>query len=246
MSESTFESKCILVVDDHVEIVKTVAMNFKARGYRTLAAPDAKTALKFLSEMSADAMILDLGLPDMDGIDLLIQIRSWSEIPILILSGRTELDKKLTALKAGADDYISKPFEVDELVARVEAVFRRIRKPSASPIFYIGKWKIDLASRLVEESAPEKGTLHLTPIEWRILESLLLKSGSLVTQKDLLRAVWGANYEKETNYLRLYIGQLRKKIEPNPQLPQFILTEPGIGYRLMARQVIDQIEEESN
>ena len=244
--ETNFENKCILVVDDHMDIVKTVAMNFKARGYRTLAAPDAKTALKLLSEMSPDAMILDLGLPDMDGMDLLAQIRMWSDIPILILSGRTELDKKLRALKAGADDYISKPFEIDELVARVEAVFRRITKTSTRSLFHIGKWRVDLANKIVKDSDGEDGTLHLTPIEWNILENLIVKSGSLVTQKELLKAVWGTGYEKETNYLRLYIGQLRKKLEPNPQLPQFLLTEPGIGYRLIAKQITDVKEEEEN
>jgi two-component system KDP operon response regulator KdpE len=244
MTEAIFESKCILVVDDHSEIVRTVAMNFKARGYRTLSAPDAKTALTFLSEMSPDAMILDLGLPDMDGIDLLTQIRSWSDIPILILSGRTELDKKLSALKAGADDYISKPFEIDELVARVEAVFRRIKRPTSKPIFLIGDWRVDLANRSIVDFTKSNEQLHLTPIEWDVLSNLLAKSGGLVTQKELLQGVWGASYEKETNYLRLYISQLRKKFEPNPQLPQFILTEAGIGYRMMATQVFDQKEEE--
>lgn len=229
-----FSSKCILIVDDHLEIVRTLVMNFRARGYRTLAAPDAKAALSLVAEMSPDAIILDLGLPDMDGTDLITQIRGWSDIPILVLSGRTELDKKISALKAGADDYISKPFEIDELVARVEAVFRRIKTITPTPIYLMGDWRIDLAKRQISDTSGVKEDAHLTPIEWRILERLLSKTGGLVSQKELLQEVWGAGYEKETNYLRLYIGQLRKKLEVIPGLPELIMTEPGIGYRLHA------------
>lgn len=229
-----FARRCILIVDDHIEIVRTLVMNFRAREYRTLAAPDAKTALSLIAEMSPDAIILDLGLPDMDGTDLITQIRRWSDIPILVLSGRTELDKKITALKAGADDYISKPFEVDELVARVEAVFRRIKTTSLTPIYLMGSWRIDLSKHLISDVTGVRGDAHLTPIEWRLLEKLLNKVGGLVPQKELLQDVWGAGYEKETNYLRLYISQLRRKLETDARLPEFILTEPGIGYRLHA------------
>lgn len=233
MSENN--PKCILIVDDHLEIVKTLVMNFRARGYRTLSAGDAKSAAALVAEGNPDAMILDLGLPDMDGADLIVSIRTWSNLPILVLSGRTELDRKLNALKSGADDYISKPFEIDEVVARVEAVLRRSKESTTNPLFAIGDWKIDLSKHLITDA--EDSELHLTPIEWRLLEYLLSKSGTLVSQKELLQAVWGNAYESETNYLRLFISQLRKKLEPNPQLPQFILTEPGIGYRLMAESV---------
>jgi len=228
------KKKCILIVDDHMEIVRTLVMNFKARGYRTLSAGDAKTASELVAEATPDAMILDLGLPDMDGGELIGKIRSWSNVPILVLSGRTELDRKLSALKSGADDYISKPFEIDEVIARVEAVLRRTKDSTSNPYFQMGNWKIDLPKHQVSDSVGDKGDLHLTPIEWRLLEYLLSKSGSLVSQKDLLQAVWGNSYESETNYLRLFISQLRKKLEPNPQLPIYILTEPGIGYRLIA------------
>lgn len=227
-------SKCILIVDDHIDIVRTLVMNFRARGYRTLAAPDATVALSTLAEMSPDAMILDLGLPDMDGTEVIAQIRGWSNIPILVLSGRTELDKKISALKAGADDYISKPFEIDELVARVEAVFRRIKSTTRAPIYIMGEWLVDISKRQITDVKEMKEDAHLTPIEWRLFEKLLNKPGGLVSQKELLQEVWGAGYEKETNYLRLYISQLRKKLEKNPGLPEFILTEPGIGYRLQA------------
>lgn len=228
----TPEKNCILIVDDHLEIVKTLMMNFRARGYRTLSAGDAKTAAALVAEGNPDAMILDLGLPDMDGADLIVSIRSWSNLPILVLSGRTELDRKLSALKSGADDYISKPFEIDEVIARVEAVLRRSKDSVAIPRFRIGAWAVDLSKHTITD---EQGSdLHLTPIEWRLLEYLLSKSGQLVSQKELLQSVWGDSYENETNYLRLFISQLRKKLEPNPQLPQFILTEPGIGYRLIA------------
>jgi len=226
--------KCILIVDDHIEIVRTLVMNFRARGYRTISASDAKTASSLVAEVNPDAMILDLGLPDMDGTDLIVQIRSWSNLPILVLSGRTELDKKLGALKSGADDYISKPFEIDELIARVEAVFRRTKDQASTPFYRLNSWQIDLSKHQISDIDQMKPDVHLTPIEWRLFEYLLLKAGSLVSQKELLQAVWGKAYENETNYLRLFISQLRKKLEPNPQLPSFILTEPGIGYRLIA------------
>jgi len=229
------EKKCILIVDDHLEIVRTLVMNFRARGYRTLSAGDAKSAAALIAEGNPDAMILDLGLPDMDGADLIVSIRSWSNIPILVLSGRTELDRKLSALKSGADDYVSKPFEIDEVVARVEAVLRRSRDSVNNPYFQIGECKVDLSKHIVTDA--HDADLHLTPIEWRLLEYLLSKSGTLVSQKELLQSVWGASYENETNYLRLFISQLRKKLEPNPQLPAYILTEPGIGYRLMAESI---------
>ncbi|MBI3429587.1 MAG: response regulator [Actinobacteria bacterium] len=229
-----FARRCILIVDDHVEIVRTLVINFRARGYRTLAAPDAKTALSLVAEMSPDAIVLDLGLPDMDGTDLITQIRRWSDIPILVLSGRTELDKKISALNAGADDYISKPFEIDELIARVEAVFRRIKTTTLTPIYLMGTWRIDLSKHQISDVSGVKEDAHLTPIEWRLIEKLLSKAGGLVPQKELLQDVWGAEYEKETNYLRLYISQLRRKLETDARLPEFILTEPGIGYRLNA------------
>lgn len=228
------QKKCILIVDDHLEIVRTLVMNFRARGYRTLSAGDARTASELVAEANPDAMILDLGLPDMDGSELIVKIRSWSNLPILVLSGRTELDRKLSALKSGADDYISKPFEIDEVIARVEAVLRRAKDLTSNPYFQLGNWKIDLPKHQITDSDGVRADLHLTPIEWRLLEYLLSKSGSLVSQKELLQAVWGNSYESETNYLRLFISQLRKKLEPNPQLPTYILTEPGIGYRLIA------------
>lgn len=228
------KGKCILIVDDNIEIVRTLVMNFRARGYRTLSASDAKTASALIVEANPDAMILDLGLPDMDGTDLIVQIRSWSNLPILVLSGRTELNRKLGALTSGADDYISKPFEIDELIARVEAVFRRTKDSITTPFYVLGSWHIDLSKHQISDIEQKKPDLHLTPLEWRLFEYLLLKAGSLVSQRELLQAVWGKSYESETNYLRLFISQLRKKLEPNPQLPSYILTEPGIGYRLIA------------
>jgi two-component system KDP operon response regulator KdpE len=228
------QKKCILIVDDHLEIVRTLVMNFRARGYSTLSTGDAKSAAALVAQGNPDAMILDLGLPDMDGGDLIVSLRSWSDLPILVLSGRTELDRKLNALKSGADDYISKPFEIDEVIARVEAVLRRSKSATTNPTFQLGNWMIDLSKHQISDIERKQADLHLTPIEWRLLEYLLSKSGTLVSQKELLQAVWGNTYENETNYLRLFISQLRKKLERNPQLPAYILTEPGIGYRLMA------------
>lgn len=240
------QKKCVLIVDDHLEIVRTLIMNFRARGYRTLSAGDASTASALIAEGNPDAMILDLGLPDMDGGDLIVKIRSWSNLPILVLSGRTELDRKLSALKSGADDYISKPFEIDEVIARVEAVLRRAKDPTTNPFFTLGNWRIDLSKHQIADADSKKADLHLTPIEWKLLEFLLSKSGTLVPQKELLQAVWGETYENETNYLRLFISQLRKKLEPNPQLPTYILTEPGIGYRLIANPVPNSEYEGAN
>lgn len=240
------QKKCILIVDDHLEIVRTLVMNFKARGYRTLSAGDAKTASALVAESNPDAMILDLGLPDMDGGDLIVKIRSWSNLPILVLSGRTELDRKLSALKSGADDYISKPFEIDEVIARVEAVLRRSKDLTTMPIFHLGRWKIDLAKHHISDTDGVLADLHLTPLEWKLLEYLLSKSGILVSQKELLQAVWGNSYENETNYLRLFVSQLRKKLEPNPQLPSYIITEPGIGYRLVAVSGSEMKDKEEN
>lgn len=238
--------KCILIVDDHLEIVRTLVMNFKARGYRTLSAGDARTASALVAESNPDAMILDLGLPDMDGGDLIVKIRSWSNLPILVLSGRTELDRKLSALKSGADDYISKPFEIDEVIARVEAVLRRSKDLTTVPMYQLGRWKIDLSKRHISDTEGQRSDLHLTPLEWKLLEYLLSKSGTLVSQKELLQAVWGNSYENETNYLRLFVSQLRKKLEPNPQLPSYIITEPGIGYRLTAVSSSELKEKEEN
>ncbi len=240
------QTKCILIVDDHLEIVRTLVMNFKARGYRTLSAGDARTASAIIAESNPDAMILDLGLPDMDGADLIVNIRSWSNLPILVLSGRTELDRKLSALKSGADDYISKPFEIDEVIARVEAVLRRSKDLNTSPIFHLGRWKINLSKHQISDKEGVEDDLHLTPLEWKLLEYLLSKSGTLVSQKELLQAVWGSSYENESNYLRLFISQLRKKLEPNPQLPSYIITEPGIGYRLADVSDSEMKEEEDN
>ena len=240
------QKKCILIVDDHLEIVRTLVMNFKARGYRTLSAGDARTASALVAESNPDAMILDLGLPDMDGSDLIVKIRSWSNLPILVLSGRTELDRKLGALKSGADDYISKPFEIDEVIARVEAVLRRSKDLATTPVSYLGRWKIDLAKRQISDTEATLADLHLTPLEWKLLEYLLSKSGILVSQKELLQAVWGNSYENETNYLRLFVSQLRKKLEPNPQLPSYIITEPGIGYRLVAVSGSEMKKKEDN
>ena len=240
------QKKCILIVDDHLEIVRTLVMNFKARGYRTLSAGDARTAAAIVAESSPDAMILDLGLPDMDGADLIVDIRSWSNLPILVLSGRTELDRKLSALKSGADDYISKPFEIDEVIARVEAVLRRSKDLTTTPIFHLGKWKIDLSKHQISDEKGIEDDLHLTPLEWKLLEYLLSKAGTLVSQKELLQAVWGNSYENESNYLRLFISQLRKKVEPILQLPCDIITEPGIRYRLADVSGTEMKDEKEN
>lgn len=223
----------VLVVDDAPQIVRALALNLRARGFEVDAAGTGREALALAAERPPDLVILDLGLPDMDGRGIIVALRAWTNVPIIVLSGRTDQRQKIAALDAGADDYVTKPFGVDELIARMRAVARRV-VTERHPEVVLGDWLIDLTARRVRPASGDGADQHLTPTEWTILEALVASPGRLVTRAQLLRAVWGSDYDPETSSLRLYIAQLRRKLEPSPNRPRFILTEPGVGYRFVA------------
>ncbi|RDI32834.1 response regulator [Lentzea flaviverrucosa] len=220
----------VLVVDDEPQIVRALRINLSARGYEVLTAPDGATALRLAADGKPDVVVLDLGLPDMDGTDVIAGLRGWTTLPIIVLSARTDSADKVDALDAGADDYVTKPFGMDELLARLRAAVRRSATtgPEDEPIVQTASFAVDLAAKRVLKDGAE---VHLTPTEWGLLEVLARNAGKLVAQKQLLRDVWGPAYEKETHYLRVYLAQLRRKLEPEPARPRHLLTEPGMGYR---------------
>ncbi|MDX8145465.1 response regulator [Lentzea sp. BCCO 10_0061] len=220
----------VLVVDDEPQIVRALRINLSARGYEVLTAPDGTTALRLAADGKPDVVVLDLGLPDMDGTDVIAGLRGWTSLPIIVLSARTDSTDKVDALDAGADDYVTKPFGMDELLARLRAAVRRSAAagPEDEPIVKTASFTVDLAAKRVLKDGIE---VHLTPTEWGLLEVLARNAGKLVAQKQLLRDVWGPAYEKETHYLRVYLAQLRRKLEPEPARPRHLLTEPGMGYR---------------
>lgn len=220
-------SSLLLVEDDQV-LAETLTISLEARGFTVQATVDGHTALEALRQRVPDLVILDLGLPDMDGIEVVRHIRLGSELPVVILSARDAEASKVAALDAGADDYVTKPSGMDELLARVRAALRRMspREPIALP--EAGSLTIDLTARRVERA----GTLvHLTPTEWNLLEALVQSAGALVTHRDLMRDVWGLEQAQGNHYLRVYIAQLRRKLEEHPSSPRHILTDPGAGYR---------------
>ncbi|NGN66627.1 response regulator [Streptomyces sp. A7024] len=222
----------VLVVDDEPQIVRALVINLKARKYEVDAAHDGATALQLAADRHPDVVILDLGLPDMDGVDVIRGIRGWTRVPILVLSARHSSDEKVEALDAGADDYVTKPFGMDELLARLRAAVRRA-EPAASEGGDVATVKtetftVDLAAKKVQRDGHD---VRLTPTEWHFLEVLVRNSGRLVGQKQLLKEVWGPSYGTETNYLRVYMAQLRRKLEADPAHPRHFVTEPGMGYR---------------
>lgn len=215
----------ILVVDDEPQLVRALRINLRARRYDVETAPDGGSALRAAAHLPPDLVVLDLGLPDMEGADVIRGLRGWTAVPIIVLSGRAESHDKVAALDAGADDYVTKPFGIDELLARIRAVTRRAHDPErAAPVYTIGEHVVDLGARSVSGA-------RLTPTEWQLLEHLLRHPGKLLGQKALLRDVWGPQYTTETNYLRQYMARLRRKLEPDPARPRHLITEPGMGYR---------------
>jgi two-component system KDP operon response regulator KdpE len=219
----------ILVVDDEPQILRALRINLHARHYDVETAADGAGALTAAVRHSPDLVVLDLGLPDMEGVDVIRRLRSWTAVPIIVLSGRVDSRDKVDALDAGADDYVTKPFGVDELLARIRAVTRR-RQPAddSTPTVAVGRHVIDLAARAVTGGDAE---VRLTPIEWQLLEQLLRNPGKLISQRALLHDVWGPQYLTETNYLRQYMARLRRKLETDPAHPRHLITEPGMGYR---------------
>ncbi|CAL9553562.1 response regulator [Streptomyces thermolilacinus] len=222
----------VLVVDDEPQIVRALVINLKARKYEVDSAPDAATALTLAAQRHPDVVILDLGLPDMDGVDVIKGLRGWTRVPILVLSARHTSDEKVEALDAGADDYVTKPFGMDELLARLRAAVRRAEPVGGGDgevvVVETEGFTVDLAAKKVNRGGKD---VRLTPTEWHLLEVLVRNSGRLVGQKQLLQEVWGPSYGTETNYLRVYMAQLRRKLEADPSHPRHFITEPGMGYR---------------
>ncbi|GGP05298.1 response regulator [Nonomuraea glycinis] len=215
----------ILVVDDEPQLLSTLRINLAARQYDVAVAADGAGALHKAAEWHPDLVILDLGLPDLDGMDVIHGLRGWTSTPIIVLSGRAGNADKVEALDAGADDYVTKPFGIDELLARVRAVSRRTSQEEDLAPVRIGDHEVDLTTKTVS------GGVRLTPTEWHILEILLRNPGKLIGQRRLLSEVWGVKYVKEFHYLRQYLAQLRRKLERDPAHPVHLITEPGMGYR---------------
>ena len=219
----------ILVVDDDAGLTRALAINLRAHGYDVETALDGRTALAAAGARPPDLTVLDLGLPDMDGVEVVRGLRGWCTSPILVLSARNTQDQKVAALDAGADDYVTKPFGMDELLARVRAALRRASPGDPEqPVVETGSFTVDLRAHRVTTT---DGEVRLTPTEWHLLEVLVRHPGQLVTQRQLLQEVWGPAYGTETNYLRVYLSQLRRKLETDPTHPRHIITEPGVGYR---------------
>jgi two-component system KDP operon response regulator KdpE len=220
----------VLVVDDEPQIVRALRINLTARGYEVLTAPSGTAALRAVADGHPDVVVLDLGLPDLDGTQVIAGVRGWSKVPIIVLSARTDSCDKVEALDAGADDYVTKPFGMDELLARLRAAVRRgvAGAGADEAVVTTSSFTIDLAAKKVHRDGAE---VHLTRTEWAVLELLVRHRGRLVSQKQLLTDVWGPAYEKETHYLRVYLAQLRRKLEPEPARPRHLRTEPGMGYR---------------
>jgi len=218
----------VLLVDDEPPLLRALQINLRARQYEVTTASGGAAALAAASRQVPDVVVLDLGLPDMDGIDVVRGLRGWSKMPIIVLSARETQADKVAALDAGADDYITKPFGMDELLARLRVAIRRAAPVTEAPVIQTPHFSVDLAARRVIAPA---GEVRLTPTEWYLLEVLVRHPGKLVTQRQLLHEVWGPTYDRETNYLRVYIAQLRGKLEPDPSQPVHLITEPGMGYR---------------
>ena len=222
----------VLVVDDEPSILRALRINLTARHYEVTTAADGASGLAAAARDRPDVIILDLGLPDMDGTEIIYGVRGWTSTPIIVLSAWEQESQKVAALDAGADDYVTKPFGMDELLARLRAAVRRATPAPDQPVITTPDFTVDLAAKQVTRS--DSDTVRLTPTEWQILEILVRNTGKLVTQRQLLAEVWGPAYETEGNYLRVYMAQLRRKLEPEPSQPKYLLTAPGMGYRFHA------------
>jgi len=224
----------ILVADDDPQLVRALRITLAAHGYEVVAAPDGAAAIALAAQARPDIVMLDLGMPRLDGVEVIHALRGWTDVPILVVSGRTGSADKVEALDAGADDYVTKPFQIDELLARLRALGRRRSGSAAAsadaPVVRFGDVEVDLAATRVVRGGE---VVHLTPTEWRMLEFLARNPGTLVTRQNLLRDIWGTDQVADSGYLRLYMSQLRKKLERDPAHPQHLLTEQGMGYRLV-------------
>ena len=223
----------ILIADDDPQILRALRVTLSAKGYEVVTAGDGKQAITATIDHRPDLVMLDLGMPGLDGVEVIEAIRGWSGVPILVVSGRTGAGDKVDALDAGADDYVTKPFSIEELLARLRALTRRHPQHEAEPVIAFGDVIVDLAAHSVVRAVDgEPRHVRLTPTEWQVLELLLRNPGKLVTRHTMLTEIWGTSHVTDTGYLRLYIAQLRKKLEPDPSAPRYLLTEAGMGYRL--------------
>lgn len=223
----------ILVADDDPQLLRALRITLAAKGYEIVTAVDGKAAVAAAIDEKPDIYVLDLGMPQLDGIQVIQSIRGWSQAPILVVSGRSGSADKVEALDAGADDYVTKPFAIDELLARIRAMSRRVPHSQEQPAVKLGDVVVDLAAHSVtRESDGGPRQIRLTPTEWQVLEALVRNAGCLVTRETLLANIWGTDHVEDTGYLRLYVSQLRRKIEADPSKPVHILTEAGMGYRL--------------
>lgn len=228
----------ILVVEDQPQLLRALRINLRARQYEVLTASTGREGLAVAAARPPDAIILDLGLPDVDGTEVIVAFRGWSQAPIIVLSGRTSPGDKIGALDAGADDYVTKPFAMGELLARLRAALRRddAAGKEAHAVAAVGRWVIDLSAYTVQGSGvrtdpADSPAPRLTPTEWRLLGILLRRPGQLVSSAQLLTGVWGPGFQNRTNYLRFHMARLRRKLEDDPSRPRHLLTEPGMGYR---------------
>jgi len=220
----------VLIADDDPQLVRALRITLASHGYDVLAAPDGAAAVALAAKLPPDLVMLDLGMPRLDGVGVIRALRGWTTAPIIVVSGRTGSADKIEALDAGADDYVTKPFQIDELLARLRALSRRTGGVAESPVVTFGDVTIDLAAKAVTRA--DTG-VHLTPTEWQMLEFLARSPGALVTRQTLLREIWSSDQVSDSGYLRLYMSQLRKKLETDPGNPRHLLTESGMGYRLV-------------
>jgi two-component system, OmpR family, KDP operon response regulator KdpE len=226
----------VLVIDDEPQILRALRINLRVRNYEVDTAATGSAALEAAARHPPDLVILDLGLPDLDGVEVIEGLRGWTQAPIIVLSGRADSTDKVEALDAGADDYVTKPFAMDELLARMRAAARRATPAASEPRVRLGDLLVDLAAKRVTRHDPVAGLgatadIRLTPTEWHLLEVLLRNPGKLLSQRQLLTEVWGPGYADAGGNLRLYMAQLRRKLEPDPARPRWLMTEPGMGYR---------------
>jgi two-component system KDP operon response regulator KdpE len=234
----------VLVVDDEPQILRALRINLRVRSYDVDVAGTGSQALEAAAKHPPDLVILDLGLPDLDGVEVIEGLRGWTQAPIIVLSGRADSTDKVEALDAGADDYVTKPFGMEELLARMRAAVRRVGPRTSEPQVRLGHLVVDLAAKRVIRDDPTAGDgagdegrqsaeadVRLTPTEWHLLEVLLRNPGKLLSQRQLLTEVWGPGYADASGNLRLYMAQLRRKLEPDPARPRWLMTEPGMGYR---------------
>jgi two-component system, OmpR family, KDP operon response regulator KdpE len=226
----TVAQPTVLVVEDEPRLLRALTINLRARHYAVHPTATGRGALDAAAAHLPDLVVLDLGLPDLDGMDVIRGLRGWTSAPILVLSGRSDSGDKVDALDAGADDYVTKPFGMDELLARLRALTRRIETDSDEPVIRVGDTTVDLATRRVQRDHHD---VRLTPTEWKLLEVLVRHPGTLLSQKRLLTEVWGPGYETAHGNLRLYMAQLRRKLEADPSRPRHLLNEPGLGYRFL-------------